>query len=372
MTGIKKVIVIGNNVRSIACSAKRSGYTVYSLDHFGDADTQKCSSRSQIIEKMDETYLKNSIGSFGEADAIILGPGFEHLKFNNALNNPENIMELAGNKSKIPKKLGSMGIPHPETELIGKADELEYPLMIKPISGSGGMKNIIVRNETELNLFREQKDPYDFIAQEFIKGTPCSASVISNGEDAVVVALNEQLIGIKGLTRLPFAYCGNVTPFETKLRDEIEDISRQIAIEFKLRGSNGVDFMLTEKGVYVIEVNPRFQGSIDTVELSTGMNIFDAHIRSFSGELPDLVGSRCFAVKNIIYSNIRLKINLDISQTLAKYMNKGKAADIPHPGTEVWPDEPMTSILGTGSTRRMAMDIVGKIVRSIKRKFKVL
>jgi len=44
--------------------------------------------------------------------------------------------------------------------------------------------------------------------------------------------------------------------------------------------------MLTDKGVQVIEVNPRFQGSIDTIELSTGLSIFDAHIKSFDGELP--------------------------------------------------------------------------------------
>ena len=286
MTGVKKVIIIGNSVRSIACSARRAGYTVYALDRFGDMDTQKCANQVQIIENMDERELQRNIRSFGDADAFVLGPGFEHLKFENALNNPEKIMQEAGNKSKLPKKLYSMGIPHPETESIDQADVLGFPLMVKPISGSGGMKNIIFRNDVELNLFRKRGDSHEFIAQEFIEGIPCSASIISTGDEAVVVAVNEQLIGIQRLTRLPFAYCGNVTPFETKFRDEMVKYSKQIAIEFKLRGSNGVDFMLTDKGVYVIEINPRFQGSIDTVELSTGLNIFDAHIKSFSGELP--------------------------------------------------------------------------------------
>ena len=368
MTGVKKVIVIGNNVRNIACSARRAGYTVYALDRFGDMDTQKCATKAKIIENMEERELQRNIGSFGDVDAIILGPGFEHLKFENALNNPEDIMEEAGNKSKLPKKLSSMGIPHPGTESIDNADVLGFPLMVKPISGSGGMKNIVVRNVEELNLFRERRDSYEFIAQEFVEGIPCSASVISTGDEAVVVAVNEQLIGIPWLTRLPFAYCGNVTPFETKFREEMETYSKQIAIEFKLQGSNGIDFMQTDKGVYVIEVNPRFQGSIDTVELSTGLNVFDAHIKSFSGELPELRETQCFAANNIIYADKKFEINRDISDTLVKYMSKGKAADIPRHGQEISPDEPVTTVLATARTHKMVQYKVSRTAQYIKDK----
>jgi predicted ATP-grasp superfamily ATP-dependent carboligase len=365
---VKNVIVVGNSARSLACSARRAGYTVYALDRFGDVDMERCATKAQIIENMDENELQRNISSFGSADAIVLGPGFEHLKCENALNNPEEIMEEAGNKSKLPKKLGSMGIPHPVTDLVDRAECMRFPLMVKPISGSGGMKNIIVRNVEELNLFRERKDSHEFIAQEFVEGIPCSSSVISTGDEAVVVAVNEQLIGVPWLTRLPFAYCGNITPFETKFREEIEEYSKQIAIEFKLQGSNGVDFMLTDKGVYVIEVNPRFQGSIDTVELSTGLNVFDAHIKSFSGELPELRGPRCFAAKNIIYVDKKLKINKNISDTLIKYMRKGKAADIPCPGLEVSPDEPVTTILATARTRKMVQEKVSRTAQYIKYK----
>ncbi|HEX7575720.1 MAG TPA: ATP-grasp domain-containing protein [Candidatus Methanoperedens sp.] len=368
MTDIKKVIVIGNSVRSIACSARRAGYTVYALDRFGDVDTQKCATKAQLIGNMEERELQRNIGSFGGADAIILGPGFEHLKFENALNNPEEIMEEAGNKSKLPKSLGSMGIPHPGTESIDNADVLGFPLMVKPISGSGGIKNIVVRSVEELNIFTERRDSHEFIAQEFVEGIPCSASVISTGDEAVVVAVNEQLIGIPWLTRLPFAYCGNVTPFETKFREEMEAYSKQIAIEFKLQGSNGIDFMHTDKGVYVIEVNPRFQGSIDTVELSTGLNVFDAHIKSFSGELPELREPQCFAAKNIIYADKKLKINRDISDMLVKYMSKGKAADIPRHGQEISPDEPVTTVLATARTHKMVQYKVSRTAQYIKDK----
>jgi predicted ATP-grasp superfamily ATP-dependent carboligase len=251
-----------------------------------------------------------------------------------------------------------MDIPHPETESIDKADELGFPLMLKPISGSGGMRNIIVRNEEELSGFEERNDSREFIAQEFIEGIPCSASVISSGEDAVAVALNEQLIGVPGL---PFAYCGNITPFHSKFNDEMIRYAKQIAIEFGLVGSNGVDFIQTKKGIVVIEVNPRFQGSMDTVEPAFGINIFDAHVKSFSGELPEVRESTCFAAKSIVYANKKTVISQKVSDALKGCMEKGRAADVPRSGTVVLQDEPVSTMLETARSRSAVLE---KVVKS--------
>ena len=147
--------------------------------------------------------------------------------------------------------------------------------------------------------------------------------------------------------------------------------SKQIALEFNLQGSNGVDFILTDKNVQVIEVNPRFQGSLDTIELSTGLNIFNAHIRSFEGELPELRASGCFAAKTIIFTEKELRITKEISDTLIKCMDEGKAADIPRPGLSIQPDEPITTMLATARTRMTVLDKVRKSSQYIKGKTEV-
>jgi predicted ATP-grasp superfamily ATP-dependent carboligase len=368
MKTVRKVLVVGNSVRNIACSARKAGYIVYALDRFGDVDMRKCANKAQILENIPGNDLSKIVDSFGDIDAIIPGPGFENLELKNTLSNPLKIIEDAGDKSKLPGKMNSMDIPHPKTELADKADGMGFPLMVKPKAGSGGMKNIIIRNETEMNDFQNRSDSHDFIAQEFVKGIPCSASLISTVDDAVVVALNEQLIGLPWLTRVPFAYCGNITPFHTKFKTEMVQYALQIAMEFKLQGSNGVDFMLTDKGVQVIEINPRFQGSLDTVELSTGMSIFDAHIRSFEGDLPELKVFQCFAAKAIIFAEKELVITREISDTLIKCMNKGRAADIPTQGVAIKPDEPITTMLSTGWTRRTVLNTVRKFSQHIKRR----
>ncbi len=368
MSGIKKVLVIGKSVRNIACSARKAGYTVHALDRFGDVDLQKCANKSQILEDMPEAEIHNVDESFFDADAVILGPGFEHLKFENALNNSKETMEEAGNKSKLPKKLKSMDIPHPETCSLDRSIDMVFPLILKPKSGSGGMKNIIVRDDTEMNIFRERNDSGEFVAQEFINGIPCSVSLICTGDEAAVVALNEQLIGIPWLTRLPFAYCGNITPFQTKFKEKMEQYAKQIANEFKLKGSNGVDFMLNDEGIKVLEVNPRFQGSIDTIELAFDFNVFDAHVRSFFGELPEPHIAKCFAAKNIIYADRELVIEKTLSDALIKCMKKGQAADIPCQGIKVLADEPITTVLATERNRETVLETVSKYAGFIKSK----
>lgn len=364
-----KVLVIANSARIIVCSAKKAGHTVFAIDRFGDVDMQRCADKALSFAGSVANKIHEIADSFGEVDAVILGPGFEHFNFENVFNNPREVIEKVNDKSKLPEKLSLLGIPHPKTESIDKAHALRFPLMIKPKSGSGGMRNMIIREEDELALFKERTNACEFIAQEFVEGIPCSASVISTKDEVSVVALNEQLIGVPWLTRLPFAYCGNITPFHTKFRNEMIQYAKQIVLEFRLLGSVGVDFILTEKGVVVIEVNPRFQGSLDTVELSTGMNIFDAHIKSFSGELPKVREPFCFAAKAIMYADKKAVIDERISDELKRYLDKGSAADIPRIGAVVQPDEPIITMVATGGTRTAVLNKVEESSRYVKAMF---
>ncbi|MCX9012590.1 MAG: ATP-grasp domain-containing protein [Candidatus Methanoperedens sp.] len=361
-----RILVVCYSSRSIVCSAKKAGYTVYALDNFGDVDMRGCADKAEFLGNASGDRIYELARSFGDFDAVVLGPGFEKLRFRNILNNRLSVMEEVNDKLKIAKKFESMDIPHPDTELLTKASGAGFPLMIKPRFGSGGMLNITARDEDELADLKARDDACNFIAQEFVEGTPCSASLIGTGDDAAVIALNEQLIGVPGLTRLPFAYCGNITPFRTGFSDEMVQYAARIAREFSLVGSNGVDFILTEKGAVAIEVNPRFQGSLDTIELSTGMNVFDAHVRSFEGELPLLRDFSRYAAKAILYTDRRLIIDQKLSDRLTGCMNANNAADIPQAGCVISPDEPVATLLGTGETREIALGNASKYAYTIR------
>lgn len=325
---MQNILVIGYNNRNIVCSARRAGYNCCSIDAFRFLDLQECSHASALLEhraepkliELDVSKIKAQMVAFGlEFDAIVPGSGmemFDHNCFSYTVlaSSPGN-KQKASNKKYLSKKLEALGISHPDCYSPDEIDAIEYPVIVKPAFSSGGLFNRIARDRQELlsilenlcSIYHRRLD-LEFMAetvviQDFLEGIPSSVSLLSSKKEALSVAVNEQLIGIPWLSRLPFAYCGNITPFRNEQADEMETLAEELVLDFKLLGSNGVDFLVTETGPVVLEINPRFQGSFDTVEKAMNINLFEAHVGCFRGELPSKPKANCFAARGIIYSD---------------------------------------------------------------------
>jgi hypothetical protein len=288
-------------------------------------------------------------------DAVVLGPGLEEISVKGArvLNNPPEKAALVSDKLWLSHWLERKGFPFIRTQ--STLDGLRFPVVIKPRKGAGGVGCRLVHIATEIE-FDES-----LIAQEMVEGLPASVSVIGNGLEAQAVAVNEQLIGASWTGAEGFRYCGNITPLEAPDLG-ICEMAEDIVAELKLVGSNGVDFLLTDSGPVVVEVNPRFQGSLDSVELATGQNIFQAHLQSFSKVLP---GGRMkipsFAAgRAIIYASRDMQIEEDLSASWA--------TDVPGHGCKIGKDDPILSILATGKGRKEVMALLTERAATLRRK----
>jgi len=287
---MQNILVIGFDTRNIVCSARRAGYNICSIDAFRDLDLQECAYASALLEcrtsgelrQLDPNWIIAKMNDFGiDFDVIVPGSGMEMLDPYSfpcpvLASSPESVKK-ASNKLHLARRLEALGIPHPLCYSPDELDTIEYPVILKPATGGGGIFNRVANNRKEMLVVLEELSGMDqeftekeIIVQQFLEGTPASVSLLSTKNESLAVAVNEQLIGIPWLSRLPFAYCGNITPFRTEYSEEMEALSEELVLELGLLGSNGVDFLVTEKGPVVLEVNPRFQGSLDTVEKATG------------------------------------------------------------------------------------------------------
>ena len=379
---MQNILVIGFNTRNIVCSASRAGYTVCSIDAFCDFDLQECAHSSTFLEcrtvqelhQLGASRIKAQMAEFGlEFDALVPGSGLETLDHKDfscpVLASSPDAKQKASDKLYLSRRLESLGIPHPRCYSPEELDTIEYPVMVKPASGGGGILNRVARNRQELLAILEELNGLNpelteqtVIIQEFLEGVPSSVSLLSTKNEALSVAVNEQLIGISWLSRLPFAYCGNVTPFRTDQAEEMEALAEELVLEFKLLGSNGVDFLVTERGPIVLEINPRFQGSLDTVEKAMNINLFEAHAGCFRGELPEKPKAKCFAARGVIYSDRELFID----RKLMDLILREKGADIPFSGTVIEPDEPLTSLFACAPTREEAVLSLKKGANRVK------
>ena len=350
-----KILIIGHSTRYLVCAGKRAGYTVYSLDHFGDVDLLRCADKYACFDEIaDDDELLSILDRLNwDFDVIILGTGFEYADLERGgyrvLNNPPDIARSIGNKKSFAGKMGSLGFPHPEIYDID--DDFRYPVMVKPIYGVGGIENRLVYSREEICGCGD-----DLLIQEYIEGIPASVSVIATRDDAVAISVNEQLIGTPWLSTHRFAYSGNVTPFQSEYDCEMREIAVSLVRKLGLIGSNGVDFLITDKGPVVIEVNARFQGTLDTVEQVSGISVFDAHVKAFSGELPDIdpdnVSENRFAGRAIVFADHDLTIDEVISERLARE----PIQDIPQIGCRIPAGDPVTTVFCTGRTHEQVLE----------------
>ncbi|WP_158005540.1 ATP-grasp domain-containing protein [Methanosphaera sp. WGK6] len=184
-------------------------------------------------------------------------------------------------------------------DTIGEAKEIvkNFPdkeFIVKPIYGTGGMGIGWFNDDMEVNC--------SFLLQEYIQGSSISSSFLSySNHDITMVSASDQIIGSNSLGASDFSYCGNITPY-VNYNDKLLNISRKISKMCKLVGSNGVDFILNDNKVYVIEVNPRIQGTFECLERSFNMNMAEAHINACKNVPVNIPNVQKFAVKLIPYA----------------------------------------------------------------------
>ncbi len=391
-----KVLVVGFNVRPLARSAKRAGFQVYAVDYWGDLDLPKWTDRFVAVLEQRTDYRPNRplistvqtllagvhqiIEEYGPMDYILVSGGFDDhpLEWKEL----SQLAYLAGNSSKVMKRARNRtlttqlalkhGAANPKGDQISTTKEfhrtlnrLELPIVVKPLRGSGGFGSRILNSQRDIDHFlavHKFNDVNPLLMQELIDGIDASVSVLSSEKDAMAVSLNEQLIGLpelgKGRTK---AYCGNIVPLSIQKKQglQIAQISENMALDLGLIGSNGFDFVLDkEMTPYFMEVNPRFQATIEAFELTTRQNLVQLHLQACQGVLPKKnIRHHKTCVRIIVYARQRCHI--------PDLQNFPGVVDISHPGSYADRGDPICTINHLGKNRTQALSGAWKVVYEI-------
>ena len=176
-------------------------------------------------------------------------------------------------------------IPHARGRLISKvddADDLTYPVIVKPRDNSGSRGVMLCRSQEELReSFAEALENSHMdsvLVEEFIEGPEYSIEALHYDGKSEVIQFTE-----KETTEFPYnVELGHRQP--ALLSDQQKEVIREIVckIGVTLRFENcpsHTELKINERGVFVIETSPRLGGDYITstlVPLSTGINMEDA------------------------------------------------------------------------------------------------
>jgi carbamoyl-phosphate synthase large subunit len=207
-----------------------------------------------IVQLGGQTALKlaEKLERFG---IKILGTSFEAL-------------DLAEDRGRFSKVLEENNIPFPQYGIVKNAeqaielsDTLGFPLLVRPSYVLGGQKMKIVINKEELehhvvDIINEMGDN-QILLDHFLGGAiEAEADAICDGENVYIIGIMQHIepAGIHSGDSYAVLPPYNLGDF---VMQQIEDITKKIAVALKTVGLMNIQFAIKDDKVYVIEANPR-------------------------------------------------------------------------------------------------------------------
>ncbi len=177
-------------------------------------------------------------------------------------------LDLAEDRGRFSKVLEQHNIPFPKYGVVESAEQaielsndLGFPLLVRPSYVLGGQKMKIVINKEELehhvvDIINEMGSN-QILLDHFLGGAiEAEADAICDGKDVYIIGVMQHIepAGIHSGDSYAVLPPYNLGDF---VMQQIEDITKKIAIELKTVGLINIQFAIKDDKVYVIEANPR-------------------------------------------------------------------------------------------------------------------
>ncbi|MFY0643929.1 MAG: carbamoyl-phosphate synthase large subunit [Bacteroidia bacterium] len=177
-------------------------------------------------------------------------------------------MDLAEDRGSFSDLLKELGIPYPKYgvaenayEAIQVANEVGYPVLVRPSYVLGGQGMKIVINDEDLqaaviDLLGDLPGNRVLIDHFLDRAEEAESDSICDGEDVHIIGMMEHIepagihSGDSSAVLPPFSFSDNVLK-------QIEDYTVQIAKAMNVIGLLNIQFAVKDEKVYVIEANPR-------------------------------------------------------------------------------------------------------------------
>ena len=227
-------------------------------------------------------------------------------------------LDLAEDRGSFSTLLQNNDIPYPEfgtaenaEEALKLADQLDFPILVRPsyVLGGQGMKIVINKQELEetvVDLLR--KIPNNkLLLDHYLDGAiEAEADAICDGEDVYIIGIMEHIepCGIHSgdsNALLPPFTLGDL------VLQQIKDHTRKIALALNTVGLINIQFAIKDDKVYIIEANPRASRTVPFiakaykepyVNYATKVMLGDKKIKDFKFN-PQLDG---YAIKQPVFS----------------------------------------------------------------------
>lgn len=171
--------------------------------------------------------------------------------------------------------------------VIKAAEELGYPVLVRPSYVLGGKAMEIVYNKSELEEYlHDHVDiaaDHPILVDDYLDGRECDVDAICDGKDVLLPGIMEHIEHAGVHSGDSMAVYPPQT-FTDDVKEKIMDVTRKLALTLNCVGIMNIQFIVRNGEVYVIEVNPRASRTIPFLSKITGIEMAQVATRVIMGE----------------------------------------------------------------------------------------
>ena len=195
-------------------------------------------------------------------------------------------IERAENRDAFEKLLLSLDIPQPKGRAVTNiedgvkvAEEIGYPVLVRPSFVLGGRAMQLVGNEEQLRHYLQTAVEIDedkpVLVDHYIQGKEVEVDAICDGHDVFVAGIME-LVERTGIHSGDSISVYPTFSISDKVKGKILSYSKKLGIGIGIVGLFNIQFIVDENDdVYIIEVNPRSSRTVPFLSKSTGYSLAD-------------------------------------------------------------------------------------------------
>jgi carbamoyl-phosphate synthase large subunit len=203
----------------------------------------------------------------------------------NILGTSADSIDAAEDRERFDELLEKCGIPRPAgftvmttEEAVKVAEELGYPVLLRPSYVLGGQNMIIAHSEADvveyMGIITSHMIENPVLVDKYMMGTEVEVDAICDGKDFLIPGIMEHVerAGVHSGDSISIYPAQNLS---AKVKETIIEYTRLLATELKVIGLVNIQYVVYNNEVYVIEVNPRSSRTVPYISKVTGIPMVD-------------------------------------------------------------------------------------------------
>ena len=207
---------------------------------------------------------------------------------------PESI-DVAEDRERFQKLLNKLNLRQPpnrtartESEALNHAQEIGYPLVVRPSYVLGGRAMEIVHEQIDLERYMREavkvSNDSPVLLDRFLNNAiEIDVDCLCDGQEVFIGGVMEH-IEQAGVHSGDSACCLPPYSLSPELTEEIKRQTALMARALNVKGLMNVQFAIQNDDVYVLEVNPRASRTVPFVSKATGLQLAKIAARAMAGQ----------------------------------------------------------------------------------------